>query len=362
MRSRLLTGAGVLLLVSRVGFAQTPAKPQPQAPARPGRRCRRWARLISGSVAPTPTSMTARYERYRDLRNGATSLFQFGKETESYFADARAFNVGLSRPAIQGRLPAEQAWISGSSGIPSRPTTASSPCHPGRWVTTGVLTISHGVRQQVQNRTAVGVPCAPGAPPATCNNPTQRGRRSHQPLDLQPTDLSEFDIRSRRDTAAFGLSVCGNAERRRQREVRDDRQDRPSALGCLVCLQQRQRGAAADRQSNQRHRRPGSNGPIRRGWFRLAWDGSFFSNNVDTLVWDNPIRATDFNNGTACRPTEPYDPSGYSNGNGPAQGRMALWPGNSMSVRERHGPLQDAASAHRSTARCNSPISRRTRS
>ena len=36
MRSRLLIGAGILLLISRVGMAQTPAKPQPQAPVAPG--------------------------------------------------------------------------------------------------------------------------------------------------------------------------------------------------------------------------------------------------------------------------------------------------------------------------------------
>src|SRR6185503_8478103 len=41
------------------------------------------------------------------------------------------------------------------------------------------------------------------------------------------------------------------------------------------------------------------------------------------FVWDNPLRATD---------TNPFDPSGYSNGNGPAQGRMALSPSNAMNV------------------------------
>ena len=92
---------------------------------------------------------------------------------------------------------------------------------------------------------------------------------------------------------------------------------------------------------------------------RLAWDGSFFSNDVDTLVWDNPIRATDFSNGHVP-PNGPYDPSGYSNGNGPAQGRMALWPGNSMNVVSVMG-LYKMRDARRSTARSNSPISRRTR-
>jgi hypothetical protein len=65
--------------------------------------------------------------------------------------------------------------------------------------------------------------------------------------------------------------------------------------------------------------------------FRVGWDGSWFNNAFDSLVWDNPIRITDFNNGLTP-PNGPYDPSGYSNGNGPVQGRMALAPDNSMNV------------------------------
>jgi hypothetical protein len=67
------------------------------------------------------------------------------------------------------------------------------------------------------------------------------------------------------------------------------------------------------------------------GMFRVGWDGSWFTNGIQTLVWDNPIRLTDFDNGLAP-PSGPYDPSGYSNGNGPARGRMALMPGNTMNV------------------------------
>ena len=62
---------------------------------------------------------------------------------------------------------------------------------------------------------------------------------------------------------------------------------------------------------------------------RLDYWGSFFTNDIQTLTWDNPIRATDFNNGLAP-PSGPYDPSGYSNGNGPALGQAALWPSNNL--------------------------------
>ena len=47
---------------------------------------------------------------------------------------------------------------------------------------------------------------------------------------------------------------------------------------------------------------------------RIGYDGSFFRNNISTLIWDNPLRSTD-------------SPSA-----GPAQGRMALWPNNNLNT------------------------------
>ena len=66
-----------------------------------------------------------------------------------------------------------------------------------------------------------------------------------------------------------------------------------------------------------------------KGMFRVDYWGSYFENDIQTLTWDNPIRATDFNNGL-LPPNGPYDPSGYSNGNGPAFGQAALWPSNTL--------------------------------
>ena len=56
----------------------------------------------------------------------------------------------------------------------------------------------------------------------------------------------------------------------------------------------------------------------RQGAIRVAYDGSFFANAVDTLVWDNPLRITDQTHASA-----------YSAGNGSSQGRMPLWPDSS---------------------------------
>src|SRR5204862_7678427 len=51
-----------------------------------------------------------------------------------------------------------------------------------------------------------------------------------------------------------------------------------------------------------------------RGSLRLQYDGSWFNNNVQTLEWDNPLRAVD-------SPTA-----------GSSQGRAALWPSSTMNA------------------------------
>ena len=86
-----------------------------------------------------------------------------------------------------------------------------------------------------------------------------------------------------------------------------------------------------------------------KGMFRLDYWGSFFEQQLQTLTWDNPIRATDFNNGL-LPPSGPYDPSGYSNGNGPALGQAALWPSNKLNSFGVTGMYKIAAAGPPSTA------------
>ena len=58
-----------------------------------------------------------------------------------------------------------------------------------------------------------------------------------------------------------------------------------------------------------------------RGSARLGYDGSFFRNDLSTIVWDNPLRATD------------------SQTLGPSQGRMSLWPDSSLNAVSASGLL-----------------------
>lgn len=52
---------------------------------------------------------------------------------------------------------------------------------------------------------------------------------------------------------------------------------------------------------------------------RVSYDGSWFQNDIERLIWDNPIRLTDSTN-----------PNAYVAGNGTSSGRMSLWPSNQM--------------------------------
>jgi MtrB/PioB family decaheme-associated outer membrane protein len=57
-----------------------------------------------------------------------------------------------------------------------------------------------------------------------------------------------------------------------------------------------------------------------RAQFTAGWDGSWFNNRIETLIWDNPLKITD----------APSYSTAYSDGKGPSQARMALWPSNTQ--------------------------------
>jgi MtrB/PioB family decaheme-associated outer membrane protein len=328
MRSRLMIGAGVLLLASRIAMAQTAPKPQPQAPVAPGPTVPSLGSIDFGFRGSDTDLDGAQYERYRDLGSGAASLFLLGKETPSYFFNASAYNVGYRDQ--QYKLRYERSKLNFGFLWDSIPTNFSyltvSPWTVGD---DGVLTISQSLRQQVQTRTAVGVPCAPGAPPAACSNPTQAAAALTN-RSIYNQNLPGFEIKARRNTAAFGFAYEATQNVDVNVSFATTAKSGHQPWGASFAFNNANEvPLPLDNRTNDMS--AGVEWSHRKGMVRLAWDGSFFDNQTSTLIWDNPIRATDFNNGL-LPPSGPYDPSGYSNGNGPAQGRMALPPSNSMNV------------------------------
>jgi MtrB/PioB family decaheme-associated outer membrane protein len=321
------------ITASSAALAQTPQPAQAPKPATPA------SALGSGTVDvggrfTTADGDEARYERYRDDRDGVYSSFNFGRRSDSYLFDATASHIGYrdQRYAVDylsrkvnfafrwDSLPLNFSYI------------AVTP-----FATSGTtLTLDDAAQRAVQgptnatnDGTAVGVPCAPGAPPASCSNPTQAGQAKANRSTYNNL-LTQFDLRQQRDTAAFGLNYAASRAVDIDVKFSSAMKDGQQPWGASFAFNNAvELPLPLDNRTNDLT--IGASWTNPKGMFRVAWDGSWFTNDFQSLVWDNPIRITDFNNGLRP-PSGPYDPSGYSNGNGPAQGRMSLAPDNSMNV------------------------------
>ena len=126
--------------------------------------------------------------------------------------------------------------------------------------------------------------------------------------------LQQFDLRQRRDQAAFSLRATPwkdvDASFTVNNSRKSGRQPWAESFGF---------NAANEVAAPLSHNTTDLNAVLEwandRGMARVAWDGSWFNNGVESLIADSPWRATDSTN-----------PSAYVAGNGTARGRMSLWP------------------------------------
>jgi len=330
MRNGCMWIAAALLLIPRLGMAQAP-QPSGQAAVPTGGL--RGTVDIGGLVTSTDGD-EARFERYRDTRDGVYSSFSLNRETGSYLFDATASHVGyrdqrytvtfLSRRVNLGfnwtSLPLNFSYLARTPFVTSG----------------GTLTLDDSAQRAVQgptnaaaDGTAVGVPCAPGAPPASCSTPALAAQALAN-RSIYNSLANPFDLRHTRDTAALSLNYAAtraiDVDARFTSSLRDGQQPWSAsfsfndAVELPLPLDQRTDDLSI-----------GASWTNPKAMFRLGWDRSWFTNHIQSLVWDNPIRVTDFNNGL-LPPAGPYDPSGYSNGNGAAQGRQSTAPNNTMNV------------------------------
>jgi len=329
MRTGFLMLTAALLLVPRAGTAQTPQPPQGQtaAPSLSGT-------VDVGGLFTTTDGDEARYERYRDTRDGVYSSFSLNRETGSYLFDANAAHVGYRDQrydvsVLSRRVNFDFNWTS----LPLNYSyLARTP-----YVTNGnTLTLDDSAQRAVQgptnaaaDGTAIGVPCAPGASPASCSTPALAAQaKANRSIfnSLAPA----FDLRQQRHTAAFDLNYAAtravDVDARFSSSRRDGQQPWGASFAFNTAVELPK---PLDDRTNDLS--VGASWANPQGMFRLGWDGSWFTNDIQSLVWDNPIRITDFNNGL-LPPAGPFDPSGYSNGNGPAQGRESTAPSSMMNV------------------------------
>ncbi|HEY9462148.1 MAG TPA: MtrB/PioB family outer membrane beta-barrel protein [Vicinamibacterales bacterium] len=329
MRTRFLTIAALLLL-ARVGYAQAP----PSQPAQPAARSPFQGNVDFGGLFTTTDGDEARYERYRDTRDGVFSNLSVNRTTSSSVFSAHALHPGYRDQRYDATLLTRRAnvlfdWVSvplNYSYIVVTPFATNG----------STLTLDNNAQQAVQgptnatnDGTAVGIPCAPGAPPAACSNATQVAQALTN-RSIYNALASPFELRHVRDTANVGLNFAATRAIDVDANFRSSAREGQQPWGASFAFNT---AMELPQPINQRTNdlSVGTSWSNPRGMFRLGWDGSWFNNNFQSLTWDNPIRITDFNNGL-LPPDGPYDANGYSNGNGPAQGRQALAPSNTMNV------------------------------
>jgi hypothetical protein len=168
MRNRLVLLTAALLLTARSGMAQTPQAPQSQAPAAvsPFR-----GTADVGPLFTTTDGDEARYERYRDTRDGVYTNLSANRLGSSYQFEANGSHIGYrdqkySVSYFGSKVTAGFNWVSLPLNFSYLTRTA--------FTTNGsTLTLDDAAQRAVQgptnatnDGTAVGVPCAPGAPPA----------------------------------------------------------------------------------------------------------------------------------------------------------------------------------------------------
>jgi hypothetical protein len=198
MRTTLIVTVAALMLASATAArAQTP----PTKPAPPDVPLQGFADV--GVRAGDTDGDEARYERYRDLRPGASTLFTWNKNTERYRFGATASNIGYRDQRYTGDFYNDKVTFSGIfDSIPlnylyDAPLWAISD---GR----GRFTLDAATRQGVQGPSNVnndgiyvGVPCAPGGPPATCNASTSAAAKANR--SVWNNFISPDDMQVRRD-------------------------------------------------------------------------------------------------------------------------------------------------------------------
>lgn len=321
MRNRLTISAALLLASATLAAAQSTPAPQP-APA-PGPSAPYVGTLDLGGIFGDINGDVARYERYRDARDGVYSNVTYRRDTSKYFFDATANQIGrrdqkYTTDLTNGKVRFSFLWD-------SLPTNyyydAITPFTRG----SGTMTLPDDPQRDTQNRAALGIPCAYAS---TCGTIAQANTALATGSIYNRVAETGFDLQSKRDTAAFALGFA--ATRDLDVNVAFTTTAKSGEMpwaGAFAFNNANELPLTLDNRTNDFS--TSVEWAKTKGMFKVGWDGSWFNNDLQTLVWDNPIRLTDYNSGN---PLVPWDPLGYSNGNGPAQGRMALSPSNTMNV------------------------------
>lgn len=310
MRNRLVLSTAVLLLASTgVAGAQQDAAAKDAASSTN-------KSLEIGFRSSSVDGDKGRWERYRDLRDGATSKMEWSKESEKSEYSFRAANVGYHDQKYSfdynqyGKLKLTATWNS----IPLN--YAYNTLTPWKYQGNNVWSLDKAARTSVENKVAgvLGI----GSTAAQYNT-----------ASIFRALSTAFPMQVRRDVLNLGLKYRVNDFAGIDVAFTTTKKGGNQPYGASFAFNDgNELPIAVDNRTNDMTAGIELNKP-KIGMIRAEWTGSWFKNKFQSLTWDNPLRATDYDNGKTL-PAGPYDASAYSNGNGPAFGRLALPPSNSM--------------------------------
>jgi MtrB/PioB family decaheme-associated outer membrane protein len=223
----------------------------------------------------------ARYQRFRDLRDGPTvDRFRYERDTSAWAFAAAMDHVGY-RDQRYAATVERYGSVTASFEWNQIPLFYSADTRtPYREASDGTFRLNDSIRGAVQGGTGTTALFIP--------------------------ESTLFDLRSRRDVANARLSyrVAPPIDLRVSftSTARTGAQAWGTTFGQSNAIEL---PAPVDHRTNDLNAT--AEWSTERAMARVAYDGSWFANAVETLVWDNPLRLTDL-------------------AASPAQGRMALWP------------------------------------
>lgn len=301
MHNRLTIGAAVLLLASAT-FASAQ-----QSTSSSGT-------IDVGGRFTSTDGDEARYQRYRDLRDGANINLLFNKATENWNFDIEALNAGYDDQRYLLNFNSSKLKLSLS--FDQTPTNYAFYTKTPFNCTAGDCSLDPALRAQVEAGRAVGVP----------QNVGQLATGS-----IYNTIAKQFDLQSRRDTFAgearfsatdnFDLIFGFNTYKRTGNMPWGGNLAFNVLFEMPLVIDNRETdwNVGAEWASHQ-------------GMFKVNYEQSKFDQAIPTFRYDNPQRATDY-----CQygisgqaPGTCYNPSGYINGLGPNDGFASLPPSNTL--------------------------------
>jgi hypothetical protein len=227
----------------------------------------------------------ARFMRFEDLRSGAVlERGRYTRERDTRLFHVEADNVGYRDQRYSanvdqfGRVKAWFEWNQIPFFYSETTRTMFTEASPGVW------RIDDTVQQGIQSGQTTLATAAAGL-------------------------AAPIELRSRRDVADMGLRYQATRSIDVNVRVLSQRREgnQPFAAGFGMTTPIELVAPIDDRSTDFGANLEWSN---RRGLLRVGCDGSWYNNDVETLVWDSPVRATD--SATAS-----------------SQGRMPLWPSSS---------------------------------